>query len=284
VVAARTSRLALLVLATAAAVQGAQETSAPPRAPLGDREKERFLLQAEIASVHPAPGGETGSLRATLRRGELSHDVDIQTIDEESLRKDLGTVELDFRDSYKNDVAAYRLDRMLGVGMVPVTVLREHAHKPAAFTWWVDDAMMTEKQRFDARVPPPDVARWNRELSVVGVFDQLIFNFDRNGSNLVIDRDWRVWMLDHSRAFKTAKGLRNPRALGDSCEKGLLVALRALDLDAVRATMKDVLSDGQVEGLLARRDHIVAYFDRLIADRGEMAVLYELPTRSRGAR
>lgn len=270
----------------AATAAGAQPlaSSTPPRASLGDRDKEQFLLAAEIASVHAAGGGVTGPLRATLRRGGLLHDADIQTIDEVSLRKDLGTaVEIGFRGSYKHDVAAYRLDRILGLGMVPVAVVRDHARKSAAFTWWVDDLLMTEKQRYVAKQRPPDVAAWNRQLSMVDVFDQLILNFDRNAGNLVIDRGWRVWMTDHSRAFKTAKNLRNPRALGDSCERDLLAALRTLHPALLKERMQDVLSDAQIEGVLARRDQIVAYYDRMISDRGEAAVLYDLPPRGRGA-
>jgi hypothetical protein len=135
-----------------------------------------------------------------------------------------------------------------------------------------------------AKQRPPDVADWNRQLSVVGVFDQLILNFDRNAGNLLIDRGWRVWMIDHGRAFKTARSLRNPRALGDSCEKDLLAALRKLDPAVLQVRMAGLLTDAQIEGLLARRDEIVAYYDRMIAHRGEAAVLYDLPPRGRGPR
>jgi len=41
-----------------------------------------------------------------------------------------------------------------------------------------------------------------------------------------------------------------------------------------------VLSEGQVKGLLARRDFIVKYYDRRIRVAGEAAVLYELPSRA----
>jgi hypothetical protein len=262
------------LVAFVATAAGAQPASAPPQ---DDRLRELFLQQAEVVSVQPA-GGMT-SLRAVLRRGGLAHDADIHLVDEASQAD--GRVDADVRDSYKNDVAAYRLDRILGLGMVPVTVVREHGRKPAAFTWGVDGLLMTERERYVAKARPPDVASWNRQLAEVAIFDQLISNLDRNAGNLLIDRGWQLWMTGHRRAFRASRSLRNPKALGDSCERRLLAALRALQAPALKAGTKDLLDDTQVEGLLSRRNHIVAYYDRMIADRGQAAVLYDLPPRIR---
>ena len=122
------------------------------------KQQERFLLEAEVVNVADAPGGVTGVLRATLRLGGTSHDASIQAIDEARQQKVVGNMtEIDFRDSYKNNVAAYRLDRMLGLGMIPVTVARLHDGKPASFTWWVDDLLMTERERLEKKESPKDV-------------------------------------------------------------------------------------------------------------------------------
>lgn len=247
-------------------------------APPSDAEKEAFLAQGEVVHVQSAPGGTTGSLRVTLQQGSLTHDADVQTIDEASPEKELDTtVELDFRDSYRNDVAAYRLDRMLGLGMVPVTVVRPHDGREAAFTWWVDRPLMTEKERYEKKEAAPDTEAWNRQIEVVRVFDQLIWNFDRNLGNLIIDADWRLWMIDHSRAFKIFKDLKDEKQLTERCERHLLEALRALQKPALQARMHGLLSDAQIDGLLGRRDRIVAHYDRLIRDRGKAEVLYDLP-------
>jgi hypothetical protein len=273
-----------LFVLLAAAAAGAQPAPPPPPLPANDREREQFLLEAEVVETRPAPSGVTGSLRATLRQGGLSHDANIQTIDEARAHKNVGSrSEIDFRDSYKNNVAAYRLDRLLGLGMVPVTVVRPHENEPGAFTWWVDDLLMTEKERRAGKHQAPDVDAWNAQVRVVRVFDQLIFNFDRNLGNLVIDKGWRLWMIDHSRAFKIVGDLRHEKDLGGRCEKRLLAALRALDQESLQREMKDLLNEGQVQGLLARRDRIVGHFDKLIAKHGEAAVLYELSPRRAAA-
>lgn len=271
---------ALLVAAGSAAAQEAAQPRAPLKGALSDADKERFLLDAEIVRRRSAPGGVTNSERATLRREGLEHDAHIQRIDEQSQKKDLdrGT-EIDFRDSYRNNVAAYRLDRILGLGMAPVTVVRRDQGRDASFMWWVEDVLMDESARLKKKIQTPDPAAWNDQMFVVRVFDQLIYNFDRNLGNLLIDRDWRIWMIDHSRAFKIFKEVRAPKNLSDRCARELLAGLRRLDRPTLDVAMKDLLSRTQVEGLLARRDSIVRYYDAKIAQLGEAAVLYDLPAR-----
>ena len=274
---------ALLVAAGAGAPSAwpaPQDAAAPAPALVADADREAFLLEAQIVKTRSAPGGITGSTRATLRRGDIVHDAHIQTIDQRKAVSELSTgVEVDFRDSWRNNVAAYRLDRMLGLGMVPVTVVRSSDGKPAAFTWWVDDVIMDEKQHYQKKISTPDVEAWNCQMFVVRVFDQLIYNTDRNLGNLLIDKEWRMWMIDHTRAFKIFKDVKAEKNLGTRCERNLLAALRRLDKPTVQASMKDLLDPGQIDGLLGRRDGIVQYYDDKVRTLGEEAVLYELPSR-----
>jgi hypothetical protein len=264
-------------------IVGAVLLALAAHAPRSAKEQERFLTDAEVVNVAEAPGGVTGVLRATLRFGATAHDASIQTIDETRSQKVVGNMtEIDFRDSYKNNVAAYRLDRMLGLGMIPATVARLYDGKPASYTWWLDDLLMTERDRLEKQESPHDVENWNRQVYVVRLFDQLIYNFDRNLGNLLIDDRWRIWMIDHTRAFKVFDDLRDEKELAETCEKDLLAAMRRLDQKALLKAMQGLLSPNQVDGLLGRRDQIVKHYDELIAQRGADAVLYHLPSRVRG--
>jgi len=157
---------------------------------------------------------------------------------------------------------------------------RVFRRQSAAFTWWVDDVLMDERQRGKKSVQPPNVSRWSRELAAVNLFNELIYNTDPNSGNLLIDRDWRLWMIDQSRAFKIFKTLQHEEKLGRRCARGLLEALRRLDEPTLSQAMGDLLGEGQIRGLLARRDLIVAHFERQVAQFGEATVLYDLPSRA----
>jgi hypothetical protein len=269
-----------MLLAVTSLPAGAADSPAPPvsHGDWDDATKERFLLQGSVRHVRDAAGGSTPSKRATLSLDGIKHDAHIQAIDVAKPMADLeGGPELDFRDSYRNNIAAYRLDRLLGLGMVPVTVLRAFDARPAAFTWWLDDVRMSEGERLKKKVLPPNIGRWNERIFAVRIFDELIYNTDRNLGNLLIDGDWRLWMIDHSRAFKIFKTVRREEQLGKRCPRQLLAALRGLDEAALQRAMEDLLIAGQIEGLLGRRDQIVAHFDAEVAKRGEAAVLYDLP-------
>jgi hypothetical protein len=164
--------------------------------------------------------------------------------------------------------------------MVPVTVERRDGIKLASFTWWVDDFLMDEKERLQKKVRTPNADAWNRQMYAVRIFDQLIYNFDRNAGNLVIDRTWRIWMIDHSRAFKTFKEVKSAKSLGTRCPRALLAGLRRLDKPSLEKAMDGVLDVHQVDGVLGRRDAIVRHFEDRIARSGERAVLYDLPPRA----
>lgn len=234
---------------------------AAPAAPILTREaQETFLLEARIIRSRSAPKGITGSRRVTLTDGVLTHDAHVQSIDE--ARSDfMGSrgVELNFRDSWRYNVAAYRLSVLLGLDMVPVTVQRRYQQGPAAFTWWVDDVMMDEGTRLKQKVRVPDLRAWNQQMYVVRVFDQLIYNTDRNLGNLLITSDWHVWMIDHTRAFRRHRTLRADKDL-KGCDRTLLARLEALDKATIDRELSRWLELGEMEALLSRRDVIVQFF------------------------
>jgi hypothetical protein len=107
------------------------------------------------------------------------------------------------------------------------------------------------------------------------VFDELIQNRDRNAGNLVWTRDWTMWMIDHTRAFRTDRRLLHPELL-ERCERSLCDALRGLTGAMLTAAVGDTLLKTEIDAVLARRDVLLAHFDGLIARRGEAVILYTL--------
>ena len=223
--------------------------------------------------------GVTLSKKASMTDGTMQHDAHVQTVDEYKARFE-GTMgsEINFRDSYKYNVAAYRIAALLSLDMVPPSVERKVEGKTAAITWWVDNAAMTELQRRKTKQEAPDTNSWNKQLAVMNVFDELIYNVDRNLGNMVITSDWNLWLIDHTRAFrwhKTCPKLNNLKQI----DSNLLANLKKLTREMLKQNVGQYLMAPEIEGVLARRDVIVKHFEQKLAQSGEEKVLYELAQR-----
>lgn len=259
---------ALIVVTWLIAVPaGAQPpASAPP--PLTDAEMEAFLLKAEVVRTRGTEKGVTNSLRATLRDGALTHDAHIQTVDESKMqfRGDSGVTEFNFRDSWHFNIAVYKIDRMLGLNLVPVSVKRNWKSEQGAFTWWVDDVLMDEGQRLKTKASPPNPVCWSQQSRMLRLLDQLIDNVDRNLGNVLITKGWRIWAIDHTRAFRFSRTPKTLKSL-TAVDRGVLARLEALDFDTVKDAVDGHITDNDVRNLLSRRDAIVEHFKSL-GDKG----------------
>ena len=237
--------------------------AAAPSSTFSDAEIEEFLLKADVVKTKGTSKGVTGSLQATLNDGKMTHDAHIQFIDESKREFQTGKgTEFNFRDSWTFNVAGYKLDRLIGMNMVPVSVSRRYQTKPSAFTWWVDDVAMDEGDRLKKKIAPPEPTSWNHQMQMVRLFDQLIYNMDRNMGNLVITKSWRVWAIDHTRAFRTHETLKSPESVS-RCDRQVFEKLKALDKDSLKREMGSVLDEWQMRSLLARRDLIVKRIESL---------------------
>jgi hypothetical protein len=233
-------------------------------------DQERFLRTARILSEAYAGKGINDSKKAVLTDGRRKHVAHIQFIDiyQPLFKGKDGSEEKDFKDTWKFNVAAYRLARLLGLAhMVPPSVQRTVDGKPASVTWWLDGIAMDEKERLQKGIKPPDVAAWNAQMDSIRVFDQLIYNMDRSQENLLIGTDWKAYMIDHTRAFRKWPKLRNPAAI-TKCAPDLLRSLKSLTRDAAARDLGAYLNDEEIDALMTRRDLIID-----ILDRGESVTL-----------
>ena len=242
----------------------ATATPSPSAAPvLSDQEIERFLAQAKVLKTKGTKKGITGSTQATLSDGTLTHDAHIQTIDEtkREFRSNRG-VEFDFRDTWMYNVAAYKLDRLIGLNMVPVSVPGHYRSARGSITWWIDDVLMDEGDRMKKKIEPPDRGSWSRQMQMMRLFDELIANTDRNLGNMIYTRDWRLWPIDHTRAFRKNSTLKNPGYVA-RCDRGVYERLKALDRETLKRELREYLDDGHIKSILDRRDAIVKKLDSL---------------------
>lgn len=235
-------------------------------------QKEDFLSKAKIVKSKDAKKGVTGTSRVTLSDGTITHDASVQTIDES---KQFFLNEIGFKDTYKFNIAGWKLAQLVGIeDMIPPSVQRSYMGKAASFTWWIENVMMDETERRAKNKQPPDAEAWNQENNVMQVFDQLIYNMDRNQTNMEIDEGWHLWLIDHSRAFRTHPTLKDPTVL-KACDRNMLAKMKTLDEATLTQAFGRLLTKMEIQGLLARRDLIVKLFEA----KGESA-LFDRPGRN----
>ena len=171
------------------------------------------------------------------------------------------------------EVAAYELAVMLGLPFVPPTVRRVVGNRDGTLQLWIESAM-SEQDRIDQNIAPPNPTWWRGVFGTLIVFDNLIFNADRNTGNLLIDPDWNVWFIDHTRGFQIERDLRNPEHIV-FCERGLWQRLKTLTDDEIKEPLSRYLDGRELSALLVRRQRLVTHIDRLIEENGEDAVIFE---------
>ena len=241
-----------------------------------EREILDFLREADVARTEELKTGTTRPLKVLLDKGGNRMNAIFRDVDEfqQVARLADGRTEHNFRDSYRFEVAAYELSKLLGLDNVPPVVLRDVRGRQGSLQAWVENSMRRLDQ-LRAKIPAPDPAHWNRQLQTLYIFDQLIYNTDRNQGNILIDSDWKVWMIDHTRAFRQHSRLQDESSVA-ACERGLWEKLQALDEKTVRERLGKFLSEGAIKAIFARRDELVERIRRLILERGEENVLYVL--------
>jgi hypothetical protein len=241
-----------------------------------EQQKIDFLTNAKVIHHTRTKKGVTEPYRLTLSDGTITHDALFQVIHEDKPQMQFadGTVEFNFKDYWEFDIAGYELAKLLGLdNMVPVTIERTWNGTRGALEWWIPNYAMDEADRTQKHIEAPDPDAWNKQMYKVRVFDELVYDMDANLTNVLITNDWKIWRVDFTRAFRSWRKLKNPENLV-MCDKNLFEKLKALNEADVRNATKKYLNGSQIKAVMARRDLIVATFEKLIAQKGESAVLY----------
>jgi len=244
-----------------------------------DAGKEEFLRSAKPGDLRTIETGVTGSLRAMLTDGSVSHEAHIQRIHRFTPAHAAPDDDGKLLDSYLHNVAAYRIDRLIGLNVVPVSVVRNALGARAAFTWWVDDATMTTAEFHKQDLRPPDPHDWNHQFQAILVLQELVYNRDPNKGNLLVTRDWRLRPVDFSRSFSPRRALRQPEYLTHVCP-ALLKGLESLTEGKVKDAVGDLLRGSEVRAIIARRDLLLAHAAKLDRLTKGMALECVRPSRT----
>ncbi len=228
-----------------------------------------WLEQAEVTGIEELDAGITQPQRVTLRKD----GVELRAVFKQ-LSTDFGATSLrgalDNADRFDYEIAAYRLDRLLSLDMVPVTVRRTIKGHRGILQFWIDHSMNV-RNMLEQKLQPQGWCPADAQYNLMNVFDVLIHNTDRTQENALFTRDWMLVLIDHSRAFPTF--LTDPRLLyrGElRLPPALAERLRALDREKLDRELGPYLHGRQISAILKRRDRLLEE-DRLRSGAGQAA-------------
>lgn len=265
----RTRTLLLLVLgialATPAAAQPFLDTEvACARTWLGrEAEIEAYMREVTILRTEPIPLGVTGPHRAFL-----PEDGPVLSVAWKPIRPGIYHGR---RESYRSEIAAYLMDRLLALGMVPPAVERRHRGELGAAILWIGPVRMWRELKAEEL---PRGTPWAMQIIRQRMFDNLISNDDRNQGNLLIDADGHLSLIDHSRAFSLGRSLIYQLERVDA---RLWESMAALTEPVLAEAVGPWLDRGQIRAMLRRRDDMARKIAEQIATRGEAYALIRVP-------
>ncbi len=278
---------------------GASELSAASTAPFREgQDRAQVWLGPDLS---PLPFSEDEILEA-LRTGTILErewvDIGINGIDRLLIEKDGvrlragfrvvdvrqrearvgGELYLLFRDDYRSEYAAYQLARLLGISNVPPTTLRTIRGDEGSIQLWVEDLFEDGNQ---AR--SPDSLGWALQHSTMLFFDALIYNVDRNPGNLKVDHSYKLWMIDHTRAFQDRSTPFQLERVNNVPHR-IWQRFRGLSDEDFEGALTGPLEPAQVAFFMERRGALIEHIEKLIAERGPGAVLLGQPAAAIAAR
>jgi hypothetical protein len=281
--------IGLLVVLLAGSLSAAQTSNPlewldPDGKPLpfqSNLEVEEFLRTAEIVSRERVGAGLNNPLRVLLEKDGIRMHAIFRDVHVERSQMPLsdGRTSFFFRDEAIFECAAYELAKLLGLDTVPPAVGRKIRGQQGTLQVWVENVPTEKAMREKTDVPPAGGInrwRWIMQRQNIYIFDNLIYNEDRNTGNILIESDWKkLWMIDHTRAFRRWKELMDPEQV-QFAERSLWEKLQALDETAVRAKLQDFLNPAELNGLIERKGLLVDHIQKLIDERGEKDVLFTM--------
>jgi len=250
---------ALMIVATAATASPHAGEALSAKTWVGHgAEIERHLQSAEIVRMEAIGTGVTKPQRAHLAPA---------TPFESLVWKPLAPgMRGGYQESYKSEIAAYELDKLLMLNMVPPAVERRISGDAGAAIMWLDGTKSVKET--GGKVPTGP--QFGRPLRVMQMFDNLIGNADRNAGNILIDGASNVILIDHSRAF--IAGDKLPWKF-ERVDSDLWAKFKTLTSQQLKTTLGQWLDDEAIRGMIDRRDRMVREVDKLTAKKGAAATI-----------
>jgi uncharacterized protein YfeS len=242
---------------------------------------EKFLRTAEIIKSEEIGEGVTRPYALYLKLGDKEH---------KACWKNPSGIQQGFLEGWQYEIAAYRLDKLLGLNMIPPTVEREFDGKKGALSFWATtETSLLKVQDQKIEFPKAAVPRVDNMKYLTRAWDCLVGNEDRTQQNVLYTKDWRTILIDHSRAFRSDKEFTDRLMFGRNgikkfadgkpilfrrLPRSFVEKVKALDFKSIKDTVGPYLTDKEIEAVLKRKALLLSEVDEMIRESGQDKVLY----------
>jgi hypothetical protein len=231
-------------------------------------EIEEYLKNAEIVKMQEIGIGVTRPMRADLAAGGP-----VSRMAWKQIKPGMYT---GYWESYKSEIAAYELNKFLRIDMIPPTVERRVRGELGAAIMWASPAKSFKDLGGPPTPPAQHAARWDRMIVRAKMFDNLIANKDPNLGNWLVDPDWDLILIDHTRSFTTMREMVHKMTRIDP---DLWDRMKALDEASLTSVVGQWLTKSEIKGMLERRDRFQKLIDQMVAKDGPAVFLSREMTR-----
>lgn len=239
-------------------------------------EIEQYLNTAKIINAVDIGQGVTKPKRIFIEceKGELS-----------GCWKDVRGKQKGYLEGWRYEIAAYEMDKLLDLNMIPPTVEREFKGKKGSFQLWMEGGMSDlDRMEGDIKIPESKLMDWSKNKYTMRAFDCLIANEDRTQQNIRYTDDWRMILIDHSRSFRSSKKFTDNLVYGRNgilgaklfrvLSRSFVEKIKALDFDTLKEAVGQYLTEKEIKSMLKRKELLLTEIDMMIKEKGEDKTLY----------
>lgn len=221
---------------------------------------ENFLTTGKVILIEDTELGITQPKRLTIQKNNVTMQAVFKSFStkKRSGRKQSERKTVNKSDRFEHELAAYQLNKILDINMIPLTTKRKVNGKVGMVQLWVVNSIL-HRTIYKNKSNELDVCPFKEQNDIMNMFDILIYNEDRNlGNRLYTLNDCRLWMIDHSRAFRIkSKKPKSHRNVKVRLSEKLAQKLIGLNEIILEEKLGRTISKLQIDYILKRRDLLI---------------------------